>query len=74
MLILGNIPLIMSVTNKDPFERSQNDLFYVEAMDVGIPKKIKYGVYIRDEHVVKLSTVYFLELVMITVPQHLIGT
>ncbi|CAF4816082.1 unnamed protein product, partial [Rotaria magnacalcarata] len=38
----GKVPLAISKTHKDPFERGHTDLFEIEAMDIGEPKKIKY--------------------------------
>lgn len=67
MLITGKIPLLTSITNQDPFEKGQNDLFVVEAKDVGIPKKIRYEDYMNGERLIKLSTLCFLELVTIII-------
>ncbi|CAM2710921.1 unnamed protein product [Rotaria socialis] len=39
----GKVPLAISKTHKDPFERGHTDLFEIEAMDIGEPKKIKIG-------------------------------
>lgn len=38
---LGKVPLTVSKTHKDPFEKGHTDVFEIEAMDIGEPKKIK---------------------------------
>jgi hypothetical protein len=38
----GKVPLATSKTHKDPFESGHTDVFEIEAMDIGEPKKIKY--------------------------------
>ncbi len=40
--IIGKVPLATSKTHNDPFESGHTDLFEIEAMDIGEPKKIKY--------------------------------
>ncbi|CAF3698383.1 unnamed protein product [Rotaria sp. Silwood1] len=34
---------VKSITNKDPFEKGHKDLFEIETIDIGQPKKIKIG-------------------------------
>ncbi|CAF3090427.1 unnamed protein product [Rotaria sp. Silwood2] len=41
--ITCKIALIKSKTNKDPFEKNHKDLFEIESIDIGQPKKIKIG-------------------------------
>jgi hypothetical protein len=41
-LIIGKVPLASSKTHKDPFEHGHTDVFEIEAMDIGEPKRIKY--------------------------------
>jgi hypothetical protein len=41
-LIIGKVPLAASKTHKDPFEHGHTDVFEIEAMDIGEPKRIKY--------------------------------
>jgi tetrahydromethanopterin S-methyltransferase subunit D len=42
IFIIGKVPLATSKTHKDPFESGHTDVFEIEAMDIGEPKKIKY--------------------------------
>ncbi|CAF1287745.1 unnamed protein product [Rotaria sordida] len=39
----GKVPLVTSKTYSDPFDRDHTDVFEIEAMDIGEPKKIKIG-------------------------------
>jgi hypothetical protein len=41
-IVIGKVPLATSKTHKDPFENGHTDVFEIEAMDIGEPKKIKY--------------------------------
>jgi len=42
ILIIGKVPLATSKTHRDPFESGHTDVFEIEAINIGEPRKIKY--------------------------------
>ncbi|CAF0916712.1 unnamed protein product [Rotaria sordida] len=59
----GKISLVTSKTNKDPFEKGHKDLFEIETIDIGQPKKIIIG---HDES--GFASDWLLERVEIDIP------